>query len=504
MGRRARAPSGSCVRGAARPAAGQGGGGTGQRVLAQPPAVADRAGHASGSMASAATTPSRKVRAGQRVEVELRAHSREPGLPARSHGARRRARGRAPAGDRQACRAGGPPGRGQLVGHAAQRAAGPPRRRSEAAACGHRAPARQGHLGPDGGGQDLAGDDRAGARHRRARGASAVPRDRARRNGSRGRVASTRRSAATRSRACAWRWWVMAGRPRTDVHRARASTPGIQRAARAPCTPGARTRSAFTWHHEGIRWLPMPCTAARRRLGSCARPCMLSGWRLPTRSTASRCDSTRRHRPTSRRRCQRLDASGDSSKPPSHAGWVQCSANLIAPTCRPATPLPVPRSGRRRPVRSRVRRGCTPRVRTRDSVLHFQPRLPSPHRIARVPCVGIAAGPKRSPAPWSAGAHRPRIETRSMNTPDAKRVLETALICASQPLPLRDMRALFADEIGPDTLRSLLDELAARLGRPRRRTGVAGQRLALPEPARDARVPRPAATPRSRRSIRVP
>jgi len=46
-----------------------------------------------------------------------------------------------------------------------------------------------------------------------------------------------------------------------------------------------------------------------------------------------------------------------------------------------------------------------------------------------------------------------------MNSQDAKRVLETALICASQPLPLRDMRALFADELGPDTLRSLLDEL---------------------------------------------
>ena len=47
-----------------------------------------------------------------------------------------------------------------------------------------------------------------------------------------------------------------------------------------------------------------------------------------------------------------------------------------------------------------------------------------------------------------------------MNSQDAKRVLETALICASQPLPLRDMRVLFADEIGPDTLRALLDELA--------------------------------------------
>jgi len=47
-----------------------------------------------------------------------------------------------------------------------------------------------------------------------------------------------------------------------------------------------------------------------------------------------------------------------------------------------------------------------------------------------------------------------------MNSQDAKRVLETALICASQPLPLRDMRVLFADAIGPDTLRTLLDELS--------------------------------------------
>jgi len=46
-----------------------------------------------------------------------------------------------------------------------------------------------------------------------------------------------------------------------------------------------------------------------------------------------------------------------------------------------------------------------------------------------------------------------------MNTQDAKRVLETALICAQQPLTLREMRSLFADEIGPDTLRSVLDEL---------------------------------------------
>ena len=46
-----------------------------------------------------------------------------------------------------------------------------------------------------------------------------------------------------------------------------------------------------------------------------------------------------------------------------------------------------------------------------------------------------------------------------MNTQDAKRVLETALICADRPVPLRDMSALFEDELGPDTLRALLDDL---------------------------------------------
>lgn len=46
-----------------------------------------------------------------------------------------------------------------------------------------------------------------------------------------------------------------------------------------------------------------------------------------------------------------------------------------------------------------------------------------------------------------------------MNTADAKRILETALICSPQPLQLRDMRVLFDDGVGPDTLKVLLQEL---------------------------------------------
>jgi segregation and condensation protein B len=47
----------------------------------------------------------------------------------------------------------------------------------------------------------------------------------------------------------------------------------------------------------------------------------------------------------------------------------------------------------------------------------------------------------------------------TMNTADAKRVLETALICSQQPLQVRDMRALFDDGLGLDTLKILLQEL---------------------------------------------
>lgn len=46
-----------------------------------------------------------------------------------------------------------------------------------------------------------------------------------------------------------------------------------------------------------------------------------------------------------------------------------------------------------------------------------------------------------------------------MNTADAKRILETALICSQQPLQLRDMRVLFDDALGIDTLKLLLTEL---------------------------------------------
>ena len=46
-----------------------------------------------------------------------------------------------------------------------------------------------------------------------------------------------------------------------------------------------------------------------------------------------------------------------------------------------------------------------------------------------------------------------------MNTAQAKRVLETALLCSTQPVTVREMRVLFDDALGADTLKDLLEEL---------------------------------------------
>ena len=45
-----------------------------------------------------------------------------------------------------------------------------------------------------------------------------------------------------------------------------------------------------------------------------------------------------------------------------------------------------------------------------------------------------------------------------MNTADAKRVLETALICSQQPLQVRDMNVLFEDTLASHEIEALLSE----------------------------------------------
>jgi segregation and condensation protein B len=57
-----------------------------------------------------------------------------------------------------------------------------------------------------------------------------------------------------------------------------------------------------------------------------------------------------------------------------------------------------------------------------------------------------------------------KIRTK-MNTVEAKKVLETALLCAHEPLSLNDLKKLYVEsvegneEVGADTIKSMLDEL---------------------------------------------
>jgi segregation and condensation protein B len=44
---------------------------------------------------------------------------------------------------------------------------------------------------------------------------------------------------------------------------------------------------------------------------------------------------------------------------------------------------------------------------------------------------------------------------------DAKIILETALLASSEPLAIADLRKLFDEDPGADTIRRLLDELRA-------------------------------------------
>ncbi|NDY90712.1 SMC-Scp complex subunit ScpB [Ideonella livida] len=47
-----------------------------------------------------------------------------------------------------------------------------------------------------------------------------------------------------------------------------------------------------------------------------------------------------------------------------------------------------------------------------------------------------------------------------MDISEAKKILEAALLCAGEPLSVRSLRQLFEDELGADSIRRLLEELA--------------------------------------------
>jgi segregation and condensation protein B len=51
------------------------------------------------------------------------------------------------------------------------------------------------------------------------------------------------------------------------------------------------------------------------------------------------------------------------------------------------------------------------------------------------------------------------FDAGTMNTLEAKRVLEAALLCAQQPIAVREMATLFDEQLDTDAIRALLDEL---------------------------------------------
>ena len=50
-----------------------------------------------------------------------------------------------------------------------------------------------------------------------------------------------------------------------------------------------------------------------------------------------------------------------------------------------------------------------------------------------------------------------------LDTPDAVRILEAALLCSHQPLSLREMRQLFDDTVSSDGVRAMLAAIQACL-----------------------------------------
>ncbi len=57
---------------------------------------------------------------------------------------------------------------------------------------------------------------------------------------------------------------------------------------------------------------------------------------------------------------------------------------------------------------------------------------------------------------------RMNAQQQLMNTQEARRVLETALICAREPLALQDMQQLFAYSVEPDDVHALLADLSCK------------------------------------------
>ena len=441
------------------------------RVLAQPPAGADRGRAGAASTASRRQVASRKVRAGQRVAIDAACRPPRAGPSgAEADAARGRVRGRRTC----SCSTSRPawscirrPGNWSgtllngLLAHHPARAALP------RAGIVHR-------LDKDTSGLMVVGKTLAAMTALvRAIAAREVHRQYLAIAHGKAPAARVQRRGADRprsaDRACAWRS-SPAGKPaRTDVERIagarRLQRPALHPAHRAhapdPRAPGVARPSA------GRR------RALRRRAGA---------------------------RASSARRCMRAGSR-------SRIRVIGTAARLRRAACRPTWR----RHGGSSPVRRLERRGRRHRVTI--AAIRFDAIAPA----RRDPAAARASRrdpsrPDRDPRAHSTTGQRSRTGPAAFQTltdmppGDAAEDYDEDHEhpgCQARPRDRAHLRAASrcrcarcarcsTTRSAPTRCATLLDELAARLGRPRRRTGRAGERLALPEPARDARVPRPA------------
>ncbi len=88
--------------------------------------------------------------------------------------------------------------------------------------------------------------------------------------------------------------------------------------------------------------------------------------------------------------------------------------------------------------------------------------MPVPARGAEEPTGAESTGPplETCSVVVALGGGPSQADPQPMETPEVKRILETALMCAQQPMSMREMRSLFEDTLSADALAGVLDELA--------------------------------------------
>ncbi|MBK6473067.1 MAG: hypothetical protein IPF94_20800 [Betaproteobacteria bacterium] len=194
-------------------------------------------------------------------------------------------------------------------------------------------------------------------------------------------------------------------------------------------TGRTRTRSASIWLRRATRWWPMRFHGAGKAALGMTRQA-LHATELKLAHPVSRVPLA------------------FACPPPAdfQAAWQQvCGAGRVSGRRRTGyTPA---FKSQRRPHRHPRGRACSGTSRLAPVLVFFGHAAPGPARAGKA----LARCPEPSDEYQAIAETVAAHQAQAMNTAEAKRVLETALICATAPLPLPEMRALFDGEVGNDT-----------------------------------------------------